>query len=67
MEPLNTLTESKMAAFVAVGRALLELRDKQLYRDKHADFYEYCLIQWGLLPDDVEKYLALVEKVSSNA
>lgn len=64
---MNTPTQAQVATFVAVGRALLEIRDKRLYRATCEDFYEYCLIRWGFLPDDIEIYLALVEKVSTDA
>jgi hypothetical protein len=34
------------ATFVAVGAALLRIRDEQLYRLKHRNFGEYCQKRW---------------------
>ena len=33
--------------FVDVGNALLEIRDKRLYRQEHSTFEEYCNKQWN--------------------
>ena len=33
--------------FVDVGNALLEIRDKRLYRQEHSTFEEYCREQWS--------------------
>ena len=34
--------------FVDVGNALLEIRDKRLYRQEYSTFEEYCREQWGM-------------------
>jgi len=34
--------------FVDVGSALLEIRDKRLYRQEYSTFEEYCREQWGM-------------------
>ena len=33
--------------FVDVGNALLEIRDKRLYRQEYSTFEEYCREQWS--------------------
>ena len=38
--------ERGMATFVDVGRALLQIRDKRLYRGTHASFDAYCKERW---------------------
>ncbi|WP_433233925.1 hypothetical protein [Actinomadura nitritigenes] len=37
-----------LATFVAVGEALLEIRDQRLYRETHGTFEEYCRDRWAL-------------------
>jgi hypothetical protein len=37
-----------MKAFVAVGLALKEIRDRRLYRDRYGTFEEYCARRWEL-------------------
>jgi len=34
--------------FVDVGNALLEIRDKRLYRQEYSTFEDYCREQWGM-------------------
>ena len=35
-----------MKAFVAVGRALKEIRDRRLYRERYETFEAYCIQRW---------------------
>lgn len=42
----RTIKNTK-GAFVACGKALEAIRDKKLYRAKHATFDEYCQKVWG--------------------
>jgi hypothetical protein len=37
-----------LAAFIRVGRALLKIREGELYRDSYSTFEEYCREAWGL-------------------
>ena len=37
-----------MGSFVAVGRALLTIRDSSLFRGQYRSFNEYCAEKWGL-------------------
>lgn len=43
------------------GAALKEIRDKELYRGTHNNFYLYCAERWGLRPDRVNWYISLSE------
>ena len=38
--------EQGLAQFIAVGRALLAIRDKRLYRAEYRTFGEYCDVRW---------------------
>ena len=62
LEPVARLTTSEqralqraegmiakgMKAFVAVGMALKEIRDRRLYRERYGTFEEYCARRWEL-------------------
>lgn len=39
---------SGLQTFREVGSALLEIRDKRLYRETHSSFESYCSEKWGL-------------------
>ena len=45
---LEATIEQNLAAFVAVGTALLTIRDKRLYRRDYHTFEAYCGERWGL-------------------
>ncbi len=40
--------EKHLLVFVEVGNSLAEIRDKNLYRDTHSNFEDYCRAKWGL-------------------
>lgn len=46
-------------AFMALGRALAEIRDKRLYRATYDTFEEYLAGRWNLDPERAKR--ALVE------
>lgn len=39
--------ERGLAVFTEVGAALIEIRDRRLYRQSHGTFEEYCEQRWG--------------------
>jgi len=43
---LETVVAEGLQRFVDVGNALLEIRERRLYRDTHATFEEYCRARW---------------------
>ena len=44
---LETIVERGLATFVEVGQALMEIRDRRLYREQHDTFEAYCQERWG--------------------
>lgn len=50
LEQLENVIKKNIGAFYEVGRALMEIRDKGLYRDVlgFATFDEYCKSRWDL-------------------
>jgi len=47
LDALEGVIERGKAAFVEVGEALLEIRDRRLYRESHGTFEAYCSERWG--------------------
>ena len=45
---LEILVERNLTGFIACGRALLEIRDTRLYRERYATFEAYCRERFGL-------------------
>jgi hypothetical protein len=45
---LEGIVETHLEAFLAVGRALAEIRNKRLYRQDFATWEDYCTRKWGL-------------------
>src|SRR5687767_13487946 len=49
LEELESVIERGLRTFVEVGSALLEIRDRRLYREQgHGRFEDYCRARWGL-------------------
>lgn len=44
---LEKVIERGQQTFIEVGRALMEIRDRRLYRETHATFEAYCRERWG--------------------
>lgn len=44
---LERVIERGQQTFIEVGRALLEIRDRRLYRETHTTFEAYCRERWG--------------------
>lgn len=44
---LENIIERGMTTFVDVGTALAEIRDRELYRERHHTFESYCQERWG--------------------
>lgn len=48
LEKLEQVVERGLATFVTVGRALMEIRDRRLYRETHSRFDDYCRDRFGI-------------------
>jgi hypothetical protein len=85
MEPI-TLSESQelirlegqieigRKSWISAGRALIEIRDRKLFRAEHSDFWQYCEARWGwkrrnalYLIESCESYESLPEGVQNFA
>lgn len=48
LERCEAVIERGLKTFVEVGKALMEIRDRRLYRDTHETFQDYCKERWGM-------------------
>src|SRR2546430_660234 len=49
LKTLEGIVDRNLAAYYYVGRALFEIRERNLYRDAgHKTFEEYVLVKWGM-------------------
>ncbi len=44
---LEAIIETGLQTFVDVGQALMEIRNRRLYRGQYGNFEEYCRERWG--------------------
>jgi hypothetical protein len=47
LDQLEAVIERGIETFVAVGEALMEIRDSRLYKQTHSSFDAYCKERWG--------------------
>lgn len=47
LQELETVIRDGIAQFIAVGQALLEIRDSKLYCDQFETWEEYCRVRWN--------------------
>jgi hypothetical protein len=67
LEHLEQVIDRGMATFVEVGRALLTIRDRRLYRSSHETFEGYCLERWGFTRTYAHRLISATEVVSNVA
>lgn len=51
--------------FVDVGNALLEIRDKRLYRQEYSTFEEYCQTVWSMSRDYAKKLIRSADVIAN--
>jgi hypothetical protein len=44
---LESVVERTLDGFLECGRALIEIRNKRLFRQEFATFEDYCVKRWG--------------------
>ena len=48
LENLEGAIKRELGSFIVVGMALLEIRNKGLYRDGYKTFHDYCNQKWDM-------------------
>lgn len=61
---LEHIVEQGKQGFVAVGHALLEIRESRLYREQSDTFESYCQIKWGFTRHNANRLIQAAEIVS---
>jgi hypothetical protein len=54
---LETTIERGLKTFWEVGNALLTIRDKRLYRERHSTFEAYCVERWGFTDEQARRLM----------
>jgi hypothetical protein len=62
---LEKTISSGLQTFVAVGEALMEIRDSRLYRVEHATFEEYCKVKWDFTDNFARRMIRGAEVVEN--
>ncbi|MDI6752823.1 MAG: hypothetical protein QME78_00325, partial [Thermodesulfobacteriota bacterium] len=65
LETLEGIIGREMKSFMAVGNALLTIRDNRLYREEFKTLKDYCRARWGL-SISYAKYLISGSQVAAN-
>lgn len=61
LEQLEKVIATGLETFVAVGNALLEIRDKRLYKSTHKTFEDYCNQRWDMTRVNVYRIIHATE------
>jgi hypothetical protein len=48
LRQLEAIIEKSLASFLVVGRCLLEVKNRRLYREGYGSWRDYCLRRWAL-------------------
>lgn len=61
LDILEARIKNGLKTFWQVGDALMEIRDKKLYRQNHLTFKEYCEKQWGFTDSRARQFMLAAE------
>ena len=56
-----------LQTFVDVGEAMIEIRDRRLYRIEHATFADYCKVKWSMSDRRARQLMGASEVVAEIA
>jgi hypothetical protein len=62
LQRCERIIEQGCQTFLEVGRALMQIRDEQLYRGTHKSFRAYCEQQWGFDASRARQLIGGVER-----
>lgn len=58
---LEAIIHRGLGTFIGAGTALIEIRDRHLYRSSHAAFRDYCYERWGISDRHGRRLIAAAE------
>lgn len=67
LDKLEAVVNRGLSTFVEVGRALLAIRDRRLYRESHPTFEDYCLAQWTMTRTHANRLIGAFQVVENLA
>src|SRR4051794_22622304 len=62
---LEAVVDRGLAAFLEVGTALTEIRDRRLYRDTHDTFENYCREHWRIGASRARQLISAAEAAAN--
>lgn len=66
----EALIEAHKRSFIRVGEALLDIRDRRLYRETHRTWADYCQERWGFVGRRGEQLIAaftVAQSITNNS
>ena len=60
---LEKVIDDKLEDFFEVGSAIMEIKDKELYRETHKNFNTYCHERWGFGRSYANKLIGSAERI----
>lgn len=61
----ESVIERGFNTFIEVGKALLEIRDEQLYKSEFSTFEEYCQERWGISVRHAQRLMQSVDIINN--
>jgi hypothetical protein len=65
LNQLERLIEKNLTAFYEVGRALIRIRDGELYKDEYRTFEEYCKQRWDFARRTAYQFIDSVKVIEN--
>ena len=60
---LEKVIDAKLGDFFEVGSAIMEIKEKELYRETHKNFNTYCQERWGFGRSYANKLIGSAERI----
>ena len=60
---LEKVIDDKLEDFLEVGSAIMEIKDKELFRETHKNFNTYCHERWGFGRSYANKLIGSAERI----
>lgn len=64
MKELEAIIRSGFKSYHEMGAALLEIRDRRLYKKTHSSFGEYCKQKWDYTEASINRFIAAAKLAS---
>jgi phage N-6-adenine-methyltransferase len=65
LDELEAVVERGLGTFVEVGQALMEIRDKRLYRELHDTFEDYCRSRWKMSQPHAQRHINAAQVIGA--